>query len=634
VDSAGNTVFATYLGGPTADNAATLAVDTAGEVFVAGTTGGSFPTTANAALVTIPASGTFVAKLNANGSKMIYSTYLPASMATVSAMALDPDGNVYVTGTSSTGHVAVVKLSPDGSAFIYYQELAGSGQDAGTAIAVDAGGNAAIAGSTTSADFPVSAGALQLHLLGAQNGFVAELVAGGNVLFSTYLGGSGSDAASSVQIDAAGNTYVAGSTTSMDLPTTQGVFQPAPMVPMWATSPGGFVAKLVPGGSSLAYASYVMSDAALVLSPYVVPGVAGLAVDSQGEVYLDGVTGAGFSVTASAPQACFGGSRDVFVLHLDAQGGLKQATYFGGPLDDYPFKGALSVAADGTVLLTAESSFGGSYAWTFAQIRFGGLGWTAPACLSPDVLSAATLSDLGLERVSPGQLSTLTGFGIGPETGVAYQPGPQGEPPLSLAGVQVFFDGRPAPVMYAQSRQVNVVAPFELSVLDSPTGLNTTMVSLVYNGTPFGPFAVLLYYANPAFFRLQPGVSTQAAAINQDGSINGPAHPASAGSVVSLFGTGFGQTNPLCATGALNAPIATSFAPGVIVTLNPFAALSPTVLYAGGAPNLLCGMAQVNMVVPSGTPAGNFEVAPLWNLTVGNSSYGVENLLGTTIVVK
>jgi hypothetical protein len=156
VDSAGNTVFATYLGGPTADNAATLAVDTAGEVFVAGTTGGSFPTTANAALVTIPASGTFVAKLNANGSKMIYSTYLPASMATVSAMALDPDGNVYVTGTSSTGHVAVVKLSPDGSAFIYYQELAGSGQDAGTAIAVDAGGNAAIAGSTTSADFPVS----------------------------------------------------------------------------------------------------------------------------------------------------------------------------------------------------------------------------------------------------------------------------------------------------------------------------------------------------------------------------------------------------------------------------------------------------------------------------------------------
>ena len=64
---------------------------------------------------------------------MLYSTCLPVSMATLSAMALDAAGNVYVIGTSSTGHVAIVKLSPDGSAFVYYQELAGSGQDAGRA---------------------------------------------------------------------------------------------------------------------------------------------------------------------------------------------------------------------------------------------------------------------------------------------------------------------------------------------------------------------------------------------------------------------------------------------------------------------------------------------------------------------
>lgn len=614
VDAAGNTVFATYLGGQTNDSASTLAVDSAGNVYLAGSTGGSFPITPNAALPTISASGTFAAKLSADGSRTIYSTYLPSSLATAIGEALDARGNAYIMGKSAAGHVTIIKLGVDGSTVLYNRELAGTGQDSGFAIAVDAGGNTTVTGSTTSVDFPVSAGALQPRLLGPQNAFVTRLDANGNIVFSTYLGGSGRDAAFTVQSDTAGNIYVAGSTTSMDFPTTRGSFQPAPLVPMWAASPGGFVAKLNPDGSSLAYASYLMST----------NGVERLALNSQGEAYLAGTTGAGFPVTASAPQACFGGATDVFVAHLDSRGALQDATYFGGPLDDN-LLWLLAVAGDDSVLLVAEASLTGVRTPTFARIRFGRSSWTAPACLSPDVLNAATLFDPG--RVAPGQISTLTGMGIGPDTPVLYQPGPQGEAPLSLAGVQVYFDDQPAPLIYVQSRQVNVMAPFEL------TGSTSTNVRLVYNGASFGPFAAPVFAANPSFFRLQPGVSTQAAAINQDGTINGPDHPATVGSVVSLYGTGFGQTDPSCTTGALNAPVAANLALGVTVTINGSGA-APRVEYAGGAPTLLCGVVQVNVVVPIQTPSGPFGVVPWWQRRIGGDATGVQNNIGATIVVK
>jgi uncharacterized protein (TIGR03437 family) len=194
--------------------------------------------------------------------------------------------------------------------------------------------------------------------------------------------------------------------------------------------------------------------------------------------------------------------------------------------------------------------------------------------------------------------------------------------------VQVFFDGQPAPVLYAQARQVNVVAPFELS------GRTSTSVRLVYNGAAFGPFVMPVLFANPAFFRLHPGVSTQAAAINQDGTINGAQHPASPGSVVSLYGTGFGLTDSSCTTGALNAPAPVTLGPGVTVVLNGIASVRPQVLYAGGAPALLCGVAQINMVVPSQTPAGQYDVAPTVEMRSGNSTSGVANFIAATIVVK
>ena len=120
---------------------------------------------------------------------------------------------------------------------------------------------------------------------------------------------------------------------------------------------------------------------------------------------------------------------------------------------------------------------------------------------------------------------------------------------------------------------------------------------------------------------LRPGASTQAAAVNQDGTINGSDHPAPRGSVVSLFGTGFGNVGG-CATGATNPDGPASLAPGVEVTINSASGAHPVVTYAGGAPGLLCGVAQVNIVVPDDTPSGDFFVTPAMKLPNGAKAQG------------
>ena len=599
-DATGGLVYGTYLGGPTSEKATALAVDSAGNVYVTGTTGGSFPTTPNAAIAASASSTLFAAKLSADGSRFLYATYLPGSMLSASAIAADAHGNAYVVGMTKDSHAYITKLSADGSTFPYTRVLSGANFEVASAVAVDPAGNLVVAGETGSTDFPVSSSAVQITLAGVENAFVTKLDPAGNVVFSTYLGGAEREISNAVQIDSAGQIYVAGSTTSADFPATTGAFQPAPVVPLWSQGPAGFIAKLSADGSTLEYASYVMS----------VDGVASLAVNASGEAYLAGIAYAGFPVTASAPQPCHGGEWDVFVAHLGSRGGLLDATYFGGSQNDSPSD--LALASDGSVLLTALTGDQGA---VVVRIRFGGPGWSAPACLSPDVVNAATLLSDG---VAPGEFVTLAGFGIGPENGVVYQPGPLGQAPLALGGVRVLFDGQPAPVIYAQSRQVNALVPFEI-------GGSTTAVSLEYNGVTFGPFSKPVNFANPGIFRLHPGVSTQAAAFNQDGTVNGPSNPASPGSVVSIYGTGFGPTNPPCATGGLNAPGPVNLAlDGVVVGNGALAQ------YAGGGPTLLCGVVQINLVIPVQAPLGPF-LLPIRALMAGHS---VTSQVGATIVVK
>ena len=331
-DASGNEIFGTLLGGPTADTGTALAVDAAGNVFLTGTTAGQFPTTAGAAIAASTTAQVFAARLSADGSKFLYSTYLPDTAATSTAIAVDAHDNAYIAGTTAAGHAYVVKVSPDGSSIVYNVPIGGSGSDAATSITIDGAGHAIVVGRTTSADFPVTAGALQPKLSGVQNVFLVRLDASGHVLVSTYLGGSGSEAPAAVGVDGAGNIDIVGQTSSLDFPTTAGTFQAAPLVPAWNnSSPGGFVAQVSPDGSALQWASYVQSNDTGQQRPNIQFGVSQMAVTAAGDIYLGGVAGVGFPTTPSAPQACLLGpaSMNGFVAHVSAQGALLDATYIG-----------------------------------------------------------------------------------------------------------------------------------------------------------------------------------------------------------------------------------------------------------------------------------------------------------------
>ena len=268
-------VYSTLLGGTFSDDrSSAIAIDWAGHAYVTGRTRfGGFPTTPGAFQTApvrqVPAGefDAFVTKLEPDGTALVYSTYLSGSGADAgNAIATDDAGHAYVTGSTSPslsfpglpppiafpttpgafqtvpsrGDAFVTKLEPDGTALVYSTYLGGSDGEVGAGIAVDGAGHAYVTGGTSSVDFPTTPEAFQTALQGSSDAFVTELGPTGEALvFSTYLGGSGSDAGSDIALDGGGNAHVAGVTVSADFPTTPGAFQPA-----LAGARDGFVAKI------------------------------------------------------------------------------------------------------------------------------------------------------------------------------------------------------------------------------------------------------------------------------------------------------------------------------------------------------------------------------------------------------
>jgi len=350
-----------------------IAVDADGNAYVVGWTDSSdFPTTAGA-FQTIFGGGTrvdtFVTKLNPTGSALVYSTYLGGSDSDPGRkIAVDAAGNAYVVGqtlssnfpttagafqTSFGGGYSdafVTKLNPTGSALVYSTYLGGTGEDDCSGISVDADGNAYVAGFTASANFPATAGAFQTTFGGGYgDAFVAKLDPTGSALiYSTYLGGTDSDAAGNpgLAVDASGNAYVTSETVSTDFPTTPGAFQ--------ATLPGfqnAFVTKLDPTGSALVYSTYLGGSYS--------DWTQAIAVDADGNAYVTGATRSrDFPTTPGAFQTTFGGGKnDAIVTKLNATGSaLVYSTYLGGSGKDYGSAIAVDTAGNAFVTGTTNSS--------------------------------------------------------------------------------------------------------------------------------------------------------------------------------------------------------------------------------------------------------------------------------------
>jgi hypothetical protein len=308
LDASGSIVYATYLGGGADDFAQGIAVDTEGKAVVAGTTASTdFPMRhAVRPEFSSGASDGFVAKLDASGSRLAFSTYLGGSgddFAT--GLALDPSGGISVTGYSNSPDLPVANaLQP-----------------------AYAGGTCGALANT----FPCF------------DGFVSRLAADGTRFeYLTYLGGTGGDYANAITVDDAGSAYVTGMTTSQDWPVTFHAFQ---------TSGGGtntdaFVAKLDPSGASLVYSTYLGGTGA--------ESGNAIAVDDSGRAFIAGYAyGAGFPLV-NPTQPANAGFYDAFLAVLNEDGtAIEFSTCFGGAINERAR--ALAFDPYGNALMAGET---------------------------------------------------------------------------------------------------------------------------------------------------------------------------------------------------------------------------------------------------------------------------------------
>jgi len=353
-------LYSTYLGGSGVDQGLGIAVDSAGNAYVAGYTGSTDFPTVNALQ---PVSGglpdAFVASLTPDGSALRYSTYLGGSGADgASGIAVDGAGNAYVTGYTRSAdfptanalqpalrgsqNAFVAKLAPDGSALVYSTYLGGSTGDSATAIAVDPDSNAYVTGTAYSSDFP-AVNALQPALRGGTNGFVSKIAAdGSNLLYSTYLGGSHFDYAYGIAADGDGNAYVVGGTNSADFPTAN-AFQP-----VLVGQSDAFLSKIAADGSALVYSTYLGGSG----STGGGAGARAVAVDGAGNAYVTGLTSSeNFPLVDPIQSTYGGGDADVFVTKFNADGSaLVYSTFLGGNQWDYGF--GIAVDRDGNAYIT------------------------------------------------------------------------------------------------------------------------------------------------------------------------------------------------------------------------------------------------------------------------------------------
>ncbi len=402
--------YSTFLGGSDSDYGSAIAIDSAGYMYVVGTTSSvDFPTTPGAVFPTRTdcnsgeCEDAFITKLNPSGNALVYSTYLGGSNYDYgTAIAVDASGNAYVTGsTQSTdfpttagalqrscggtcfyNDAFVAELNSTGSALIYSTYLGGSNEDDATGISVN-NGNTYVSGFSASSDFPVTPGAFQTQVQGQGSSFVVELNNSATALtYGTFIGevdlfGAGP----AIHVDSAGNSYLAGVTLSSNFPLTQGAFH-TPFFQGLITN--AYIAKLNPAGSDLVYSA----------------GLGGvntqsISVDSSGEALFAGTAGPFYPISPGALNSnCAAGT---LVGRLSADGSmLDYSGLFCAQSTDLP---SVTMDRSGNIFLFGDTS-----------------GTTMPTTVGafqPSIQNTCCFSDTFLAELTPNfsALSYSTYFG-------------------------------------------------------------------------------------------------------------------------------------------------------------------------------------------------------------------------------
>jgi uncharacterized repeat protein (TIGR01451 family) len=312
----------------TSSTVGSLIADNSGHVYLSGSTANPcLPATAGAFQTTLPNSNTtgYVAKFNTNvapASSLVFSTYLGGTdgIDGVNAIAIDSSANVYVAGTTSSTNfphgatfgsgsprVFVSKLNPSASGLVFSTLLGGADSFHGVnAIGLDPSHNVYITGTTSQSGYPTTAGAFQTTIAGGSDAFVTKLsTGGGSLIFSTFLGGSGTDGASGLHLNSAQMVFLTGSTSSANFPTTANAFRQT----LAPATQDAFVTALQPDGKSLYYST--------LLGGSNTSTGAAIWVDPAWNAWVGGNTSApDFPATADAFQPGLKGNSDGFIAKV------------------------------------------------------------------------------------------------------------------------------------------------------------------------------------------------------------------------------------------------------------------------------------------------------------------------------
>jgi uncharacterized protein (TIGR03437 family) len=490
------------------------------------------------------------------------------------------------------------------------------------AIAVDASGAVTIAGSTNAADYPVTAGAPQsVCKCRAESGniFLTRLSADfKSLIWSTFLGGTGpfaesmTETVSGIALEPDGGAVVAGTTSDPDFPVTPGALEAAP--PAGASNGAGFVTRVNAAGTTWVFSTYLAGSDNDFISA--------IQADLQGNIWLTGsTTSPDFPSLPGSLQL-----GNAFVLHLAADGsrllfseripGAATGGFYGNYLPltrllillfevNSPFN--LWTNPDGTLTVSGGSILTDATGATSAS------GWLLrlPAAQVSGV-SLLGVADSAASQtggfVAPGEFISIYGTGLGPAAGAGAALDSSGRIASQLGGTQVLFDGRAVPLLWASATQINLLAPYEIA------GQATTTMQVL---TPAGSSQTLDLTVVPT----QPNVFV---IVNADGTVNGPDHPAVAGSILTMYVSGAGAMFPDLPDGAVApnpapSPIGrvsiTNLGVGTLVGECPD--VTQQVLYAGGSPGLVVNALQVNFLYQPPPASACYYSSP--QLTIGNA---------------
>ncbi|WP_074410380.1 SBBP repeat-containing protein [Aquimarina megaterium] len=336
------TLYSTYYGSNGTDDADVVAVDSEGNTYLGCHSSSADLPGANRYPYTLSGGmDAFVVKLNKKGTEVAYLTKLGgAKWDAIQGLISDSIGNIYAVGTTYSSDFPI---NPNGfqpnfggksDAFVvkinpkgevvWSTFLGGSKDEDGRGIAIDQQGNVHVIGRTKSKDFPTSEGALQSKSAGGIDAFIATLDPNGKMLTSTYIGGSGDDIGFSIKLDSMGQLYIAGTTSSINFPVKNAIQSEK------KGKDDAFLAVIDPTRSIINFASY--------LGGKETERLYSIDLDSSGNVFMMGFTNSvDYPTTTKAFQTDFGGVRDAFVTRLNLnKREIVYSTYLGGEKDDNP----------------------------------------------------------------------------------------------------------------------------------------------------------------------------------------------------------------------------------------------------------------------------------------------------------